>query len=218
MMSSVFTVLPAYTQPIKSEERDNNNTVDGSIPYIGVNMRGYNTTMPQARGEFSISLPANYFETSFKKLSEAGMNHIRYRFYWESYERDPFSFMDEIKSVAKAADKYGVKVLYDNHQYDTSSWLNPERGTGFPFSLFENNNSTYPYGSGGSTGSSSAQTWWTDWWNRSIKSDNGSNDGWTLQAKLLQKIVQAVDNLYTQNFETLKMLILRFMGLKGKSI
>ena len=69
MLSSVFTVYSAYTQPIESEEIDNNNsTIDGSIPYIGVNMRGYNTTISQARGDFSISLPANYFETSFKKL------------------------------------------------------------------------------------------------------------------------------------------------------
>ena len=179
-----------YAQPIKS--KDTNNNTNTIVPYIGVNMRGYNTTVSQARGEYSISLPDNYFETSFKKLSDAGMNHVRYRFYWESYERDPLSFINEIKSVAKAADKYDIKVLYDNHQYDTSSWLNPKRGTGFPFLLFEGNNSTYPYGSGGDTDSSSAKSWWTNWWNRSIKANDGS-DGWVLQARFLQEVVKAVD-------------------------
>ena len=41
------------------------------------------------------------------------------------------------ENFANAADKYNINVLYDNHQFHTSSYLNPQRGTGFPFSLFE---------------------------------------------------------------------------------
>ena len=34
-------------------------------------------------------------------------------------------------------DKYGIKIVYDNHQFHTSSWLNVGRGTGFPIYLFD---------------------------------------------------------------------------------
>ena len=94
-------------------------------------MKGYHTSMPQSRTIGSI-MPANYFDDSFKLISEAGMNHVRFVFYWESYERDPTNFMLELQSVAEAADKYNVNVMYDNHQFHTSSWFNPQRGNGIP--------------------------------------------------------------------------------------
>ena len=90
-------------------------------------MRGYYPSMSEVRGDYSVPLPAKYYEESFKILSEAGMNHVRYRFYWESYVRDPFSFINELVTVAQTADRFGIKVLYDNHQYHTSSWLDPQR-------------------------------------------------------------------------------------------
>jgi hypothetical protein len=181
----------AYAQSNQSDsstDRSNDNN-----PFIGVNVRGYYPSMSQARGDYSIPLPLKYYEESFKILSEAGMNHIRYRFYWESYVRDPFSFINELVTVAQTADRFGIKVLYDNHQYHTSSWLDPQRGTGFPSFLFEHYNSSYPFGSGGDTEFTSAQKWWTSWWNRSITDTNG-NDGWILQAEFLKKVVNAVDN------------------------
>jgi hypothetical protein len=99
--------------------------------------------------------------------------------------------MNELNAAANAADKWGIKVLYDNHQFHTSSWLNPQRGTGFPSFLFENN-PAYPLGGGGGTQFPAAQSWWTDWWNRSIKDANG-RDGWTLLTDFLKKIVTTVD-------------------------
>jgi hypothetical protein len=163
---------------------------DGDITYLGVDMSGFHTRNPQARNP-SYDLPANYFEDSFRILSEAGMNHVRFVLFWESYVKDPTSFMNELNAAANAADKWGIKVLYDNHQFHTSSWLNPQRGTGFPSFLFENN-PAYPLGGGGGTQFPAAQSWWTDWWNRSIKDANG-NDGWTLFADFLKKIVTTVD-------------------------
>ena len=115
--------------------------------FFGVNMKGYHTSMPQSRTIGSI-MPANYFDDSFRLISEAGMNHVRFVFYWESYERDPTNFMLELQSVAQAADKYNVNVIYDNHQFHTSSWFNPQRGTGFTSFLFQDNPS-YPAGNGG---------------------------------------------------------------------
>ena len=169
-------------------QADNNDR----SPLIGMNMRGYYTTMSEQR-EVKFNFPSDYYEQSFKIFSQAGIEFVRYVFFWESYEKDPFSFMSEIETVAQAADKWGIKVIYANDQFDTSSWLGPKTGTGFPSFLFKNN-PNYPYGTGGGIGEKDivAKRWWDDWFNRSVKDANGA-DGWTLQADFLKKIVNTVD-------------------------
>ena len=120
-------------------------------PYLGVNMRGYYTSMPQSREGFKTPFPANYYENSLELLSKTKViDHVRYRFYWESYERDPGTFIKELEYIAKTADKYGIKVIYDNHQFHTSSWLSAGRGTGFPAYLF-NDPLIYKQASGGAS-------------------------------------------------------------------
>lgn len=181
----IFTLLLTNSFVLYSHGQETNQI------FFGVNMKGYHTSMPQSRTIGSI-MPANYFDDSFKLISEAGMNHVRFVFYWESYERDPTNFMLELQSVAEAADKYNVNVMYDNHQFHTSSWFNPQRGTGFPSLLFQDNPS-YPAGSGGGPKYAPAKAWWTDWWNRSVTDTNGT-DGWTLHAEFLKKIVDTLDS------------------------
>jgi hypothetical protein len=100
--------------------------------------------------------------------------------------------MNEIEQVANAADKYGIKVIYDNHQWHTSSWLE-KRGTGFPTSLFANNSQQYPMNSGGKEGEPVAKLWWSNFWDGTIKDGQG-NDAWTLLADFYKKIVAAVDS------------------------
>jgi hypothetical protein len=151
-------------------------------------MKGIVVNMKQDDNN-SPSAPDNYIEDSFKEISDAGLDHARFLFYWEAYERDPDAFVKEIKSVAEAADKYGVKIIYDNHQWHTSSWLE-DKGTGFPWSLFEGE---YSRGGGGNTDNKGAQQFWADWWDRSVKG-NDNKDGWTLMAEFLKKIVLTVDN------------------------
>ena len=158
---------------------------------IGVNMLGYYTSLPQTR-EFKNPFPDNYYDQSFKIIKDGGMNHVRFVYYWESFVKNPIAFINELKFAATLADKYGIKIIYDNHQFHTSSWLNPQRGTGFPSFLFQNN-SAYPYGSGGGPKYPSAAAWWTDWWNRVITDTNGT-DGWNLQAQFLKKVVSTVDS------------------------
>src|ERR671936_461883 len=168
--------------------------VDGIPPYMGVNMRGLHTSESQQIKRASPNIvPTNYYDDSFRILSQAGMNHVRFVLYWEAYDKDPSAFINELATVARAADKWGIKVLYDNHQFHTSSWLNTRNGTGFPESLFKNNPTAYPYGSGGGPRYLTAKVWWTNWWNRAIKDASGT-DGWTLQANFLKKIVNTVDN------------------------
>jgi hypothetical protein len=162
-----------------------------SQPLIGVNMLGYYTSLPQTR-DFKNPFPDNYYDQSFKIIKDGGMNHVRYVYYWESFVKNPVAFINELKFAATLADKYGLKIIYDNHQFHTSSWLNPQRGTGFPHFLFQNN-SEYAYGSGGSPQYPSAVAWWTHWWNREITNINGT-DGWSLQSQFLKKVVSTVDN------------------------
>jgi hypothetical protein len=168
----------------KQIAQDNNKT------HLGVNMRGYYTSMPQSR-DFKFPFPDNYYDTSFKDISKANIvDHVRYRFYWESYVRNSSAFLKEIEDVAKAADKYGIKVVYDNHQFHTSSWLNAGRGTGFP-PYFFTDHALYEQDSGGTPKSAVSQTWWTNWWNNAM-TVNGT-DGWTLQLEFLKKIVNITD-------------------------
>ena len=75
-----------------------------SKPLIGVDLLGYYTAMPQSR-EIKNFLPENYYDESFRLISQAGMNHIRYVFYWESYVKDPIAFMNEILFVANSAER-----------------------------------------------------------------------------------------------------------------
>ena len=160
----------------------------GTQPINGVVMKGILVNMKQDDNNPD-SAPDNYIEESLKEISEAGLDHARFLFYWEAYERDPKAFMEEIKSVAEAADKFGVKIIYDNHQWHTSSWLE-DRGTGFPWSLFEGE---YSRGGGGNTDNNAAQEFWADWWDRSVDGDDGK-DGWTLMSEFLKEIVSTVDN------------------------
>ena len=119
-------------------------------------MRGYYTSMPQLRDAFKSPFPNNYYESSFQTISKThAIDHLRYRFYWESYVRNSTAFMNEIEQVANAADKYGIKIVYDNHQFHTSSWLNVDRGTGFPIYLF-NDSLLYEHDSGGAPKSDSS--------------------------------------------------------------
>ena len=162
-----------------------------NVSFIGVNMKGlYTSTIHKNLS--SIPFPDNYYSDSFKLIKSAGMNHIRYVLYWQAYENDPLSFIAELQTVASLADKWGLHVIYDNHQFHTSSWLDPVRGSGFPPSLF-NDNMSYPFGSGGSPGYPSAIKWWTNWWNHTT-TDNRGIDGWALQIGFLKKVIETVEN------------------------
>jgi len=194
-----ITISTAYSKAkdkpnkvISDSNKKHKSITHDALPYLGVNMKGYNTGLPQSREGFKNPYPSNYYKSSFKILSKDNIiDHIRYRFYWESYVRNPVEFIKELKQVAKLADKYGIKVVYDNHQFHTSSWLDVRSGTGFPAYLF-NDAVLYKQDSGGTPKSTAAEKWWTNWWNRAIKSVNGT-DGWRLQADFLRTVVKTVD-------------------------
>jgi Cellulase (glycosyl hydrolase family 5) len=186
----LFLGLSGLSAPLQ------NNTfaqvASGNQPYYGVDMRGVHTAVSQQKNGTIESLPPNYYEDSFRILHDAGMNHVRYTFYWEAYVVNPTAFMNELQMVANAADKYGINVIYDNHQFHTSSYLNPQRGNGFPASLLQGD-PKFVYGAGGSPKYEAASLWWTDWWDRKIKDVNGV-DGWVLLYDYLHKVINSLDS------------------------
>jgi hypothetical protein len=170
-----------------------NDTHNYTVPFIGVDMEGYYTSMAQTRNFSSLSyLPSNYYDDLFKLLSQSGMNHVRYVVYWESYVRNPGQFINELNEVADTADRYGIKVIYANHQFHTSSWFDENSGIGFPSFLFKSDPSLYKFDSGGTPKSKISAKWWRNWLDRKI-TDNKGNDGWALQADFLTKIVYTAD-------------------------
>lgn len=167
----------------------NESSKDDPKPYVGVDVRGFHTSIQSTR--YPIAFPSDFYEKSFALISKAGMNHIRYAFYWEAYEKDPKAFIKELSTVAKIADKNNLKVIYDNHQYHTSSWLDSTNGTGFPSKLFDK--TKYKHGSGGAPHDNAAKKWWDQWWNNKIKDSEG-NSGWELQAQFLRRVTNTVDH------------------------
>jgi hypothetical protein len=184
MLSTCSPLLSQYNSTYAQQEGS-----ESQPAYIGVAMRGNHTSAKEHQTS-DFLVPNNYYEDSIRLIHDAGMNHIRYLFYWESYAKNPPAFMKEITTVAETADRYGIKVLYDNHQWHTSSWLE-SRGTGFPSILFAGN-PEYERDSGGNTNDETAELWWTDWWNREVKDIRGT-DGWSLQADFLRTVVRALD-------------------------
>ena len=130
VLTAIFSISPVISNAQLGE-------VDNQEPINGVAMKGANVSVKQNNYDVP-SPPPNYIDDSFRLISEAGLNHVRFLIYWEAYEMNPEAFMKEIQSVAAAGDKWGVKIIYDNHQWHTSSWLE-RKGTGFPTSVFENN-------------------------------------------------------------------------------
>jgi Cellulase (glycosyl hydrolase family 5) len=183
ILTAIISVSSANSNA-QLPEADNQEPINGVAmkgAYVSVKQNNYDVPFP----------PPNYIDNSFKLISEAGLNHVRFLIYWEAYEMNPEAFMKEIQSVADAGDKWGVKIIYDNHQWHTASWLE-RKGTGFPNSVFANN-SEYIKNGGGNTPDPAAKLFWSDWWNRTVKDAQG-RDGWMSMADFLKKIVIEVDN------------------------
>ena len=78
--------------------------------------------------------PTNgYIPDSFKIFKEAGIQCIRFPLYWESYEKNSEAFNQELDNISSAAGKYDILCIYDNHQWECSSYIG--EGIGFPNSL-----------------------------------------------------------------------------------
>jgi endonuclease/exonuclease/phosphatase family metal-dependent hydrolase len=106
---------------------------------IGLNFDGIKVSDYQNRSK--PLPPQEYMQDSFKIFLKHGIEAVRIPVYWESYEKDPDSFIEELNLISNEADKNNISCIYDNHQWECSSFLG--YGIGFPNSivspLFQNN-------------------------------------------------------------------------------
>ncbi len=168
---------------------------------IGVNFDGIGISDYQNRSK--VSPPQKYIQDSFTIFREHGIDIVRIPIYWESYEKDSAAFLDELRLISDEADKNNILCIYDNHQWECSSFLG--YGIGFPNSivspLFHNNLLNHdPYTP---PCKKDVEKFWNNWWDRNIKS-LAEEDGWDLQAEFFRKIIETVnDKTSTIGFELL---------------
>ncbi|HEX5904590.1 MAG TPA: cellulase family glycosylhydrolase [Candidatus Nitrosocosmicus sp.] len=158
---------------------------------IGVNFDGFKISQYQNRSK--PPPPQNYIQDSFKIFLEHGCDLVRIPVYWESYEKDPEGFISELSLISDEADKNNISCIYDNHQWECSSFLG--YGIGFPNSivspLFQNSSSNHDAYKQPSK--EYIEKFWNNWWDRKIRSFNGA-DGWDLQLEFLHKVIETVNN------------------------
>ena len=101
MLNNVNAQLDGVSNNLFGNSTQQSTTKENQ-PFLGINMRGYYTSMPQLRDAFKSPFPNNYYESSFQTISKThAIDHLRYRFYWESYVRNSTAFMNEIEAGSK---------------------------------------------------------------------------------------------------------------------
>jgi hypothetical protein len=169
---------------------------------FGVNFNCFRCATYQNRSNMP-EPPDSYIDDSFKIFHEEGLNCIRIPIYWESYEHNPDEFIKELVHISSTADKYNIFCIYDNHQWECSSYLG--YGIGFPNSLLKQ---YYPKDDPKKTSmnppsGNDIRNFWNNWWDRKLETAEGI-DGWNAQLEYLEKVVNQVkDSKSTFGFEIL---------------
>lgn len=162
------------------------------FPLIGINFHGYGSALYQNKP--NTTPPENYIEDSFRIFANSGITCVRVTFYWESWELNRDQCIIDLKGIADAGDKYGIMCIYDNHQWECSSWIGD--GIGMPNSVMSqyyprkickgndklDNEKYYEIKS----------DFWNRWWNRNIKTVD-EKDGWDAQLEYLKSVIRYLD-------------------------
>ena len=168
----------------------------------GVNFCGIACAARQ-NGENTSQLSNDYIDDSFKIFKQIGIQCVRIPLYWESHEKNPDAFIQELDHISSVANRYGVSCVYDNHQWKCSSYFG--EGIGFPNSLL-----TPSFGAGPHLENTSGfnfkhmlKRFWNGWWDRRLKTVDGK-DCWDAQLEFLEGIVNRTkDKSSTLGFEIL---------------
>jgi hypothetical protein len=169
---------------------------------IGVNFEGFKCADYQNRPKV-IQSPKNYISDSFKIFAENGLNCVRVPVYWESFEKDPPGFKEELDNISNQADKYNISCIYDNHQWMCSSYLG--YGRGFPNSIlrpFFNRDNPENF-SLNKPNHEDLEKFWNAWWDRKMITAEGK-EGWDAQLEYFTTVVNNLkDKKSTYGFEIL---------------
>lgn len=155
----------------------------------GVNFHGFGCASYQNHSRVPTP-PTEYIADSFKIFKEAGIRCIRFPLYWESYEKNPEEFNQELDNVSSAAEKYDILCLYDNHQWECSSYIG--EGIGFPNSLLIQSFEPDP-DSSGRPSRQELKKFWNGWWDKKLESTEGK-DGWDAQLEFILGVIKRVKN------------------------
>src|ERR1051325_5495139 len=98
---------------------------------IGVNFQGFESSAYQNR--ITPEPPQDYIENSFHIFSKNNISMLRIPYSWESWEVNKSGFHEDLQKISNVADAYDISCIYDNHQWECSSWLG--WGIGMPNSL-----------------------------------------------------------------------------------
>ncbi len=169
---------------------------------LGINFNSIWCAKYQNRSSMPIP-PDSYIDDSFKIFQREGINCIRILIYWESYEHNTKEFLEELDFISNTADKYNILCIYDNHQWECSSYLG--YGIGFPNSLL------IPYFHKedpkkilmNPPTQDDLKNFWNNWWDRKLVTVEGK-DGWDAQLDYLEIVIKRVkDKKSTLGFEIL---------------
>jgi Cellulase (glycosyl hydrolase family 5) len=153
---------------------------------IGINFQGYGSAAYQNRP--TCAPPQDYVEDSFQIFSENNISLIRVPYYWESWDFNKSDFYEDLEKISKAADVYNIECIYDNHQWECSSWLGC--GIGMPNSLlskiYEKNSTRNP-------DRRIIKDFWNRWWNRKIITEDNM-DGWEAQMNFIKEVISHLGN------------------------
>ena len=162
----------------------------------GVNFHGFSCALRQ-NGQVTPSLPQQlppdeYMDDSFRIFKQSGIQCIRVPLYWESYERNPECFNQELDSISSLADKYGISCIYDNHQWKCSSYFGD--GIGFPNSLLESSfgEDLPAINSAGHPSKQILKRFWNGWWDRKLKTTEGK-ECWDAQLEFLEGVINRIE-------------------------
>jgi cellulase (glycosyl hydrolase family 5) len=157
------------------------------LQLIGVNFHGYQSSSYQNR--YTLPPPENYIEDSFRTFAENGITCVRVTIYWESWELNRDECLDDLGVIADSADKHGITCIYDNHQWECSSWIGS--GIGMPNSVMSRYYEKMP--AEHAANYNTKKDFWDRWWNRKVETANGK-DGWDAQLSYFADIIKLFNN------------------------
>ena len=179
LLITILIIMPYMVQQNSiAQVQNNNNNIDCfNIPisqYKGVNVIDKRLMAIETREWLTFSAPS--VSDRLAEIKSHGFNSIRIPYYWEGYINNHTAFINALNEISSIADKLGICVVYDFHQYHTGSRFD-YWGGGFPSFL------TKSY-----AGDDIGQIkFWADYYDNNI-SYNGVKV-WDLQSNFISEII-----------------------------
>ncbi len=119
--------LPSRSSVVIETEGISTNTNAKQYETNITNLRGFNyrdqvLTTSHSRN-FTGPTDNDRLVSDFHRFKHSGYNVIRIPIAWEAFEKNPIEFRKQLERIADVADETRIMVIYDVHQWGTSSYL-----------------------------------------------------------------------------------------------